>query len=192
VNEDSIVDEALAEARQRMAKVVSHLQGEFASIRGGRASPALVDRIKVDYYGSEVPLKQLASITAPEARLLVIHPYDKSSLKSIEKAILASDLGVNPTDDGQVIRLSFPQLTAERRKELVKLARARAEEARVAVRNLRRAIRHELEAHTKKEEGGISEDEVERAERELERVTHEFVAEIDRMLEHKEQELLEI
>ena len=188
--DDSLIDAALEEARDHMAKAVAHTQSEFASVRTGRASPALVEKLKVDYYGSEVPLQQLAGFNVPEARLLVITPYDKSAIKAVEKAIQNSDLGINPSNDGLVIRLAFPPLTEERRKEMVKVVRHKAEDGRVAVRNSRRAVRHELEGLER--EGDISSDELERAEKELERITHEFVAEIDRVLSHKEQELLEV
>src|SRR2546425_8329267 len=173
-----------------MKKATAHLQGEFGGIRTGRATPVLVEKLKIDYYGSDVPLQQLAGFSVPEPRLLVITPYDKGAIKAIEKAIQASDLGITPGNDGQVIRLAFPQLTAERRKELVKVVKHRAEDARVAVRNIRRAARHDLEAFEK--EGELSEDDLDRAEKDLEKLTHEFIAEIDRMLEHKEQELLEV
>src|SRR5919112_5235872 len=159
-----------------MGKAVVHTQSDFASVRTGRASPALVERIKVDYYGTEVPLQQLAGFNVPEARLLVIQPYDKSSIKAIEKAIQHSDLGIQPSNDGSVIRLTFPQLTEERRKELVKVVKHKAEDGRVAVRNLRRAARHHLEQLEK--DGDVSSDELDRAEKDLEKVTHEFVAEI--------------
>jgi len=185
-----IQDDVLAESKDKMAKAVSHLQGEFGSIRTGRASPVFVEKLRVDYYGSEVPLQQLAGFSVPEPRLLVISPYDKNAIKAIEKAIQASDLGITPGNDGQVIRLAFPQLTAERRKELVKIVKHRAEEARVAVRNVRRGGRHDLEAFQK--EGELSEDDLDRAEKELEKLTHEFVAEIDQMAQHKEQEMLEV
>ena len=185
-----IQDDVLAECREKMVKAREHMQGEFGSIRTGRASPIFVEKLRVDYYGSEVPLQQLAGFSVPEPRLLVISPYDKNSIKAIEKAIQASDLGITPSNDGSLIRLAFPQLTAERRKEMVKIVKHRAEEARVAVRNLRRAARHDLEAFQK--EGEISEDDLDRAEKELEKVTHEFVAEIDQLAVHKEQEMMEV
>ncbi len=185
-----IQDDVLAESKDKMAKAVSHLQGEFGSIRTGRASPVFVEKLRVDYYGSEVPLQQLAGFSVPEPRLLVISPYDKNAIKAIEKTIQASDLGITPSNDGAVIRLAFPQLTAERRKELVKVVKHRAEEARVAVRNLRRAARHDLEAFQK--EGELSEDDLDRAEKELEKITHEYVAEIDNLAAHKEKEMLEV
>ncbi len=185
-----IQDDVLAESKDKMAKAVSHLQGEFGSIRTGRASPVFVEKMRVDYYGSEVPLQQLAGFSVPEPRLLVISPYDKNAIKAIEKTIQASDLGITPSNDGAVIRLAFPQLTAERRKELVKVVKHRAEEARVAVRNVRRTARHDLEAFQK--EGELSEDDLDRAEKELEKITHEYVAEIDNLAAHKEKEMLEV
>jgi ribosome recycling factor len=185
-----IQDDVLAENKDKMVKAVSHLQGEFGSIRTGRASPVFVEKLRIDYYGSDVPLQQLAGFSVPEPRMLVISPYDKNAIKAIEKAIQASDLGITPSNDGAVIRLAFPQLTAERRKELVKVVKHRAEEARVAVRNVRRSARHDLEAFQK--EGELSEDDLDRAEKELEKLTHEYVAEIDKMAAHKEQEMLEV
>jgi ribosome recycling factor len=183
-------EEVLLETADKMAKAVSHTQSDFSTVRTGRATPALVEKLKVEYYGSEVVLQQLAGFNVPEPRVLVVSPYDKSSLKAIEKAIQHSDLGITPSNDGQVIRLVFPQLTTDRRKELVKVVKHKAEEGRVAVRNLRRAARHELEAFEK--EGEISVDELDRAEKELEKLTHEYIAEIERMLGRKEQELLEV
>ena len=188
--DDELVEAVLEDSRDKMAKAVAHTQTDFSTVRTGRAVPALVEKLKIDYYGTEVPLQQLAGFNVPEARLLVIQPYDKNSLKAIEKAIQNSDLGINPSNDGAVIRLSFPQLTEERRKELVKVVKHKAEEGRVAVRNLRRAARHELEGMEKNHE--ISSDELDRAEKELEKVTHDYVAEIDRMVQHKEHELLEV
>ena len=185
-----IQEDVLTECREKMAKAVAHLQGEFGGIRTGRATPVLVEKLRIDYYGSEMPLQQLAGFSVPEPRLLVISPYDKGAIKAIEKAIQASDLGITPGNDGSVIRLAFPQLTAERRKELVKVVKHRGEEAKVAVRNVRRAARHDLEAFEK--EGELSQDDLDRAEKELEKLTHEFVAEIDTMLGHKEQELMEV
>lgn len=182
--------EKVAECQEKMHKAVVHLQEEFGTIRTGRATPALVEKLKVDYYGSEVPLQQLAGFSVPEPRVLVIAPYDKSAIKAIEKALQQSDLGITPSNDGTVIRLNFPELTQERRKDLVKVVKHRAEEGRVAVRNIRRHLRQELEAAER--DGEISRDELDRIEKELEKVTHETVAEIDQMLGHKEQELLEI
>ncbi len=190
INDDSLVGAVFSDAQEKMTKAVAHLQGEFRAIRTGRATPALVEHLKVEYYGTEVPMQQVAGFNVPEARLLVITPYDKSALKGIERAIQNSDLGINPSNDGTVVRLSFPPLTEERRRDFVKIAKHKGEEARVAVRNVRRAARHDLEALEK--DGDISSDELERAEKELEKVTHDYVAEIDRMLHHKEQELLEV
>ena len=180
----------LDECADKMKKAVGHLQSEFASIRTGRASAALVEKLRVDAYGSDVPLQQLAGFGVPEPRVLTISPYDKGTIKAIEKAIQQSDLGVNPSNDGQVIRLTFPELTEDRRKEMVKVARNRAEEGRVAVRNARRHARHELEGLEK--DGEISKDDLDRTEKDLEKRTHEVVAEIDEMLKHKETELLSI
>ena len=178
------------ECRDKMRKAVAHLQDEFGSVRTGRATPALVEKLRVDYYGSEVPLQQLAGFSVPEPRVLVVAPYDKSAIKAIEKAIQTSDLGINPSNDGAVIRLTFPELTQDRRKDLVKAVKHRAEESRVAVRNVRRHIRQELEALER--DGELSRDELDRIEKELEKVTHDFVGEIDTMLQHKEKELLEV
>lgn len=187
---EDLVKAALDECRERMRKAVDHTRGDFAGVRTGRASPALVERLKVDYYGSEVPLQQLAGFQVPEPRLLVISPYDKGAMKAIEKAITSSDLGINPSNDGSIIRLVFPELTQERRKEFVKVVKHQAEEGRIALRNLRRSTRHELEAFER--DGDLSNDELERAERELEKLTHGLVAEIDRLLASKEKELLEL
>jgi ribosome recycling factor len=174
------------ECADKMRKAVTHLQAEFAALRTGRASSSVVEKLRVDAYGSDVPLQQLAGFGVPEPRVLTISPYDKGTIKAIEKAILQSDLGVNPSNDGQVIRLVFPELTEDRRKELVKVARNRAEEGRVAVRNARRHARHELEGRE------ISKDDLDHTEKDLEKRTHEVVAEVDELLKHKEQELLSI
>ena len=187
---DEMISMVLDEARERMAKAVSHTRAEFSGVRTGRAAPALVEKLSVDYYGSDVPLQQLAGFTVPEARMLVISPYDKSSLGAIEKAIQQSDLGLTPSNDGVVIRLSFPPLTEERRKDLVRLVRHMAEEGRVSIRNLRRAGRHDLGALEK--DGDISADDLARAEKDLDKLTHQHEAEVDKALEHKEQELLEV
>ncbi len=185
-----MIDDVLLETTEKMGKAVSHTQADFSTVRTGRATPALVEKLKVDYYGTDVPLQQLAGFSVPEARVLVISPYDKNSLKAIERAIQHSDLSINPSNDGQVIRLVFPQLTSERRKELVKVVRHRAEEGRIAARNIRREAKKHLEAFEK--DGEISADDLERAEKEMEKLTHEYVAEIDRMLARKEQELLDV
>jgi ribosome recycling factor len=189
MDDDSFVGAVLSDSREKMAKAVAHTRHEFSGVRTGRASPGLIENLRIDYYGSDTPLKQLAGFNVPEARMLVVTPYDKSSMAAIEKAIQNSDLGINPSNDGIVIRLSFPQLTTERRKELVKVVHHKAEEGRVQVRNVRRSARKDLESLEK--DGDISSDELERGEKDLEKVTHDFVAEIDRMLQHKEQELLE-
>lgn len=188
--DDDMIGLVVAEADEHMTKTVEHTQAEFGTIRTGRAAPALVEHLRVDYYGSETELRQLAGFSVPEARLLVVTPYDKGALGAIEKAIQGSDLGITPSNDGTVIRLSFPVPTEERRKELVKVVRQKAEDGRVAVRNHRRAARHELEALQK--DGEISTDELDRVEKDLDKMTQEHVAAIDRLLAHKEQELLEI
>jgi ribosome recycling factor len=188
--DDSLLDAVIEDGKDKMIKAVGHAVADMAGVRTGRANSGLVENLRVDYYGSEVPLKQLAGFNVPEARLLVISPFDKGAMKSIEKAIQNSDLGLTPSNDGVVIRLAFPQLTAERRKELVKVVKHKAEEARVAVRNVRRAARHDLESLEK--DGDISSDELERAEKEMDKLTAEYVAEIDRLVQHKEAELLEV
>lgn len=190
MTDESLIDLAMQDTREKMKRAVEHVKTEFGAVRTGRATPALVEKLRVDYFGTEVPLQQLAGFTVPEARVLVVHPYDKGSLKAIEKAIQLSDLGVNPSNDGVLIRLVFPQLTEERRKEFVKIVRHRAEDARVAVRGVRRATRQELEALER--DGEISSDDLDWAEKELEKLTHELIAEIDRLLSHKEQELLDV
>ncbi|MGI8758568.1 MAG: ribosome recycling factor [Acidimicrobiales bacterium] len=185
-----MIEDILSATEAKMARAVDHAQAEFASVRTGRAAPALVEKLSVDYYGSEVPLQQLAGFSVPEARMLVVQPYDHGAMGAIEKAIRNSDLGINPSNDGHVIRLSFPPLTAERRKDFVRVVKHMAEEGRVAVRNLRRAARHDLEAL--EGDGGISADELERAEKDLDKLTTRHVGEIDTALEHKEHELLEV
>jgi ribosome recycling factor len=189
-DDEGYVEAVLEDSRDKMARALEHTRSEMGGIRTGRAAPALVEKLRVDYYGSDVPLQQLAGIQVPEAKLMIITPYDKGALKAVEKAIQNSDLGVNPNNDGTVIRLTFPPLTEERRRAMVKVAHGKAEEGRVAVRNLRRAARKDLEALEK--DGDISSDELDRAEKELERVTHEFVADIDRVLRNKEDELLAV
>jgi ribosome recycling factor len=187
---DELIKLVLDDAHEKMHKAVDHARSEFSGVRTGRAAPALVEKIIVDYYGSEVPLQQIAGFQVPEARMLVISPYDKASLGAIEKAIQLSDLGLNPSNDGQVIRLTFPQLTADRRKELVKVVKGMAEDGRIAIRNVRRAARHEIDGLAKDNEA--TEDDVVRAEKELDKLTHAQEAEIDKALEQKEQELLEV
>jgi ribosome recycling factor len=185
-----VIDDTLLDAMEKMSKAVEHTQGQFSTVRTGRATPALVEKLLVEYYGSEVPLVQLAGFSVPEARQLIVKPHDRGSVGAIEKAIRNSDLGVNPTNDGSVLRLNFPPLTEERRKEYVKVVKHMAEDGRVAVRNLRRDSRKALEAAEKSSE--ISKDDLERAEKELDKVTAEHVEEIDRALDRKEHELLEV
>jgi ribosome recycling factor len=184
-----VIADVLSESKEKMGKAVEHAKAEFGSVRTGRASPALVEKLPVDYYGTEVPLQQLAGFAVPEARTLVVSPYDRNAVGAVEKALRNSDLGVNPSSDGTVIRLVFPPLTADRRKDFVKVVKHMAEEGRVAVRNLRRSARHDLEALER--EGDVSADEVDRAAKELDRLTASAVADIDSALEHKERELLE-
>jgi ribosome recycling factor len=183
-------DLVVEDCHDKMRKAIDHLKGEFGAVRTGRANPGLVEKLMVDAYGVQTPLQQLAGITVPEARLMVINPYDKSQIKAIEKAIQSSELGVNPNNDGSLIRLAFPELTEDRRKELVKVVKHRAEEGRVAIRNVRRQARSELESLRK--DGDLSEDDLARTEKELEKHTHDVIAEVDAMLAHKEAELLEV
>ena len=185
-----MIEETLLEAIEKMDKAVGHVQSQFQSVRTGRAVPALIERINVEYYGAPVPLQQLAGIQVPEARQLLVKPHDRGALAAIEKAITEANLGVNPSNDGTVIRLSFPALTEERRKEFVKVVKHMAEDGRVHVRNLRRDARKALEASEKA--GEISADELERAEKELEKITHDHVESIDGALGRKEAELLEV
>jgi ribosome recycling factor len=186
----NVTEVTILEALEKMDKAVEHVQVQFTTVRTGRATPALVERLLVEYYGSTVPLQQLAGFQVPEARQLLIKPHDRGSLAAIEKAIRDSDLGVNPSNDGVVIRINFPALTEERRKEYVKVVKHMAEDGRVAVRSIRRDARKHLEAAEKASE--ISADELERAEKEMEKITHEHVEMIDRTLGRKEQELLEV
>lgn len=185
-----MVELQIEEATSKMKKAVAATQDEFGHIRTGRASPHLLDRIEIDYYGARTPLNQIAGISVPEARMMVISPYDKSALSAIEKAIQQSDLGVNPNNDGSIIRLNFPPLTEERRKILIKQVKERAEEGKIAVRNVRRHAKDEMEKMQK--DGEISEDDLKRSEKELQKVTDHHVEEIDKMFGHKEQELLEV
>jgi ribosome recycling factor len=186
----AVIDETLLEAMEKMDKAVEHTQSQFSTVRTGRATPSLVERITVEYYGTQVPLQQIASISVPEARQLLIKPHDRGTLDAVEKAIRDSDLGVSPNNDGISIRISLPQLTEERRREYVKVVKHMAEDGRIVVRNVRRDARKSME-HAEKE-GEISADELERAEKELEKVTHEHVEHIDQALGRKEQELLEV
>jgi ribosome recycling factor len=185
-----MIDELLEDARERMSKSVDAIRHEFGSVRTGRASPALLDRVSVDYYGAATPLRQLATVNAPEARLLSVQPYDQSSIKAIEKAIINSDLGLTPSNDGKIIRLNIPELTEERRRQLVKVVRGIAEEGRVAVRNIRRDCMHDL--RELRDAGEAGSDEEHRAEAELQRLTDEKVAELDGVLKGKEAEILEV
>ena len=185
-----MIDELLADARERMHKSVESTRHEFSSVRTGRASPALLDRITVDYYGTPTALRQLATITAPEPRLLAIQPFDRGSFKAIERAILESDIGLTPSNDGKLIRLVVPELNEERRKQLVKVVRHIAEEGRVAIRNVRRDVMHELRELKEAVETGS--DDEHRAEVELQKVTDTRIAELDELLRGKEEEILEV
>jgi ribosome recycling factor len=185
-----VIEETLLETIDKMDKAVAHVTHQFQTVRTGRAAPALVERLTVEYYGTPVPVLQLASVQVPEARQLVVRPHDRATLGSIERAIIDSDLGVAPSNDGTVIRLSFPPLTEERRKEYVKVVKHMAEDGKVAVRNLRREARKTLEHAEKHSE--ISADELERAEKELEKITHDHTDAIDAALGRKEAELLEV
>jgi ribosome recycling factor len=185
-----MIEDYIQEAQQRMSKSVEATLHEFTTVRTGRASPALLDRINVDYYGAQTPLKQLSTVSAPESQLLSIQPYDKSAIPAIEKSILESDLGLTPSNDGNVIRLGIPQLTEERRKEMVKVVRTIAEEGRVAIRNIRRDIMHEL--RDLKQSGELGSDDEHRAEGELQKQTDTKIAEIDNGLRGKEEEIMEV
>jgi ribosome recycling factor len=185
-----MIDELLDDAGDRMLKSVESTRHEFGTVRTGRASPHLLDRVNVDYYGASTPLRQLASISASEARLLTVTPYDKGSIKAIEKAIMESDVGLTPNNDGNVIRLSIPELTEERRKELVKIVRNIAEQGRVAIRNIRRDVMHDL--RELKEAGEAGSDDEHRAETSLQKLTDQRIGEIDSSLAGKEEEILEV
>ena len=188
--ETGMIDELLQDAREHMEKSVDATRHKFGSVRTGRASTALLDRITVDYYGAQTPLKQLATVSAPEARLLTVQPYDKSSIKNIERAIMESDVGLTPNNDGQIIRLQVPELTEERRKELVKVVRHLAEEGRVAIRNIRRDVMHDL--RELRDAGDAGSDDEHRAEEALQKLTDEKVKELDAVLKAKEEEILEV
>jgi ribosome recycling factor len=185
-----MIDELLQDAREHMDKSVDATRHKFGSVRTGRASTALLDRITVDYYGTQTPLKQLATVSAPEARLLTVQPYDKSSMKNIERAIMESDIGLTPNNDGQIIRLQVPELTEERRKELVKVVRNLAEEGRVAIRNIRRDVMHDL--RELRDAGEAGSDDEHRAEEALQKLTDEKVKDLDGLLKAKEEEILEV
>ncbi|MFZ9383970.1 MAG: ribosome recycling factor [Ilumatobacteraceae bacterium] len=185
-----MTDEILLEAIEKMDKALEHVQAQFTTVRTGRATPALVEKLMVNYYGADVPLQQLAGFQVPEARMLVVKPHDRGALAACEKAIRDSDLGISPSNDGTVIRLSFPPLTEERRRDYVKLVKNMAEDGRVAVRNVRRDARKQLEAAEKAAD--ISADELERAEKELDKITQGHVEKIDQAVSKKEQELLDV
>jgi ribosome recycling factor len=185
-----VIEETLLEAVEKMEKAVSHVQSQYSSVRTGRANPALVEKLPVEYYGSTVPLQQLAGFQVPEARTLVVKPHDRGSMAAIEKAIRESDLGLQPSNDGIVIRLSFPVLTEQRRKEYVKVVKNMTEDGRVAVRNVRRDARKQLEVAEKNSE--ISKDDLERAEKDLDKYTQEHIEIIEKAFARKEQELLEV
>jgi ribosome recycling factor len=187
---NELIRDFLDEAGTRMAKSVESTRNELATVRTGRASPHLLDRIEVDYYGTRTPLRQLAQVSATEARLLTITPYDKSSIRTIEKSILESDVGLTPSNDGNLIRLTVPELTEERRRELVKVVHGIAEQGRVAVRNIRRDVMHDL--RELKNEGEVGSDDEHRAEAELQKLTDGRVGEIDKLLAGKEAEILEV
>lgn len=185
-----MIEELLKDARERMDRSVEATRHEFGSVRTGRATPALLDRIMVEYYGAQTPLKQMATISAPEARLLSVQPFDKSSIKAIEKAIMESDVGLTPNNDGNLIRLSIPELTEERRRQLVKVVRGIAEEGRIGIRNARRDTMQDL--RELRDAGEVGADDEHRAESELQKLTDEKVAELDAFLKHKEEEILEV
>lgn len=188
--DDSMLDDLLADARDRMQKSVEACRGELATVRTGRASPALLDRIMVDYYGTNTPLNQLANVTASDARLLTVTPYDRNAIPLIEKAIQESDLGLTPANDGNVIRLQIPELTEDRRRDLVKVVHGVAEEGRIAIRNIRRDVMQDL--RELKKEGDVGEDDERRAEAELQKVTDDATGEIDQLLKAKEEEIMSV
>jgi ribosome recycling factor len=185
-----LIDELLADAEERMQKSVESTRNELATVRTGRASPHLLDRLNIDYYGAQTPLKQLAQVAATDARMLTLTPYDKSSIRTIEKAVMESDLGLTPSNDGNVIRLQIPELTEERRKELVKVVHGVAEQGRVAVRNIRRDVMHDL--RELKKEGEAGSDDEHHGETELQKQTDTAIGEIDSLLKGKEEEILEV
>jgi ribosome recycling factor len=185
-----VIEDILLEAIDKMERAIEHVQSQFSSVRTGRANPALVDRLLVDYYGAPTPLQQLAGFQVPEARTLVIKPHDRGSLGAIEKAIRESDLGLQPSNDGIIIRLTIPVLTEERRKEYVKVVKNMTEDGRIAIRNIRRDARKQMDTAEKNSE--ISKDDLERAEKELEKITHDHVEQVEKAFARKEQELLEV
>jgi ribosome recycling factor len=185
-----VIDDTLLEAEEKMEKAVTVAKEEFAGIRTGRAHPSMFNKITAEYYGTQTPVNQLASFHMPEPRMIIVQPFDKSSMVAIEKAIRSSDLGVNPSNDGVIIRVIFPELSEERRREYIKIARHKAEDSRVSIRNIRRHAKDSLDKLVK--DGETGEDEGRRAERELEDLTHNYVGQIDELLRHKEAELLEV
>jgi ribosome recycling factor len=185
-----VIDETLFEAEEKMEKAVAVAKDEFAGIRTGRAHPSMFNKITAEYYGTQTPVNQLASFHMPEPRMVIVQPFDKSSMGAIEKAIRNSDLGVNPSNDGVIIRVIFPELSEERRREYIKIAHRKAEESRVSIRNIRRHAKDSLDKLVKGGEAG--EDDGRRAERELDDLTHTYVAQVDELLKHKEAELLEV
>jgi ribosome recycling factor len=185
-----VIDETLLEAEEKMEKAVAVAKDEFAGIRTGRAHPSMFNKITAEYYGTQTPVNQLASFHMPEPRMVIVQPFDKSSLGSIEKAIRNSDLGVNPSNDGIIIRVIFPELSEERRREFIKVARHKAEDSRVSIRNIRRHAKDSLDKLVKG--GDAGEDDGRRAERELDELTHTYVTQVDELLKHKEAELLEV
>jgi ribosome recycling factor len=185
-----VIDETLLEAEEKMEKAVAVAKDEFAGIRTGRAHPSMFNKITAEYYGTQTPVNQLASFHMPEPRMVIVQPFDKSSMAAIEKAIRNSDLGVNPSNDGTIIRVVLPELSEERRREFIKVARHKAEDSRVSIRNIRRHAKDSLDKLVKG--GDAGEDDGRRAERELDELTHTYVAQIDDLLRHKEAELLEV
>ena len=183
-----MIQELLSDAERRMDQAVEHVVGDFGTVRTGRANPGILHRIMVDYYGAPTPLQQLSSFSVPEPRLLVLQPFDKSSITNIERAIQASDLGLNPSNDGNVIRLAFPALTEDRRRDLIRVVKHMAEDGRIAIRQIRRHTKDDIESL----EGEVSDDDIRRAEKQLQEVTDQHTKRIDELMEHKEQELLEV
>jgi ribosome recycling factor len=186
----TVIDETLLEAEEKMEKAVAVAKEDFQAIRTGRVTPAMFNKITAEYYGTPTPVNQLASFTLPEPRMVIVQVFDKSSMQAVEKAIRDSDLGVNPTNDGNVIRVVFPELSEERRKDFVKVAGTKAEDSKISIRNIRRRAKDTLDKLAK--DGEVGEDEVRRAEKELDDTTHKYVAQIDELLEHKKAELLEV
>jgi len=185
-----VIDETLFEAEEKMESAVEHAKEEFAAIRTGRATPAMFSKIMVDYYGAPTPVTQMASVGVPEPRMVIVKPYDASQLGAIERAIRASDLGVNPNNEGTQLRIHLPQMTEERRRDMIKVARSKAEEGRVAIRNIRRRAKEQIDKLVK--DGGTGEDDGRRAEKELDDTTHKYVSVVDELVKHKETELLEV